>query len=128
MRNNQLLKEKILESIAAVVPITAIVLLLSISITPFGTGTFLLFLFGALMLILGMGLFTLGADMAMIPMGEGIGVSLSKSRKLIIPLGVCLVLGILITMAEPDLQVLAEQVPAIPNLTLILTVAAGSFW
>ncbi len=125
MRNNQLLKEKILESIAAVVPITAIVLLLSISITPFGTGTFLLFLFGALMLILGMGLFTLGADMAMIPMGEGIGVSLSKSRKLIIPLGVCLVLGILITMAEPDLQVLAEQVPAIPNLTLILTVAAG---
>ena len=125
MRNNQLLKEKILESIAAVVPITAIVLLLSISITPFGTGTFLLFLFGALMLLLGMGLFTLGADMAMIPMGEGIGVSLSKSRKLIIPLGVCLVLGILITMAEPDLQVLAEQVPAIPNLTLILTVAAG---
>lgn len=125
MRNNQLLKEKILESIAAVVPITAIVLLLSISITPLRTGTFLLFLFGALMLILGMGLFTLGADMAMIPMGEGIGVSLSKSRKLIIPLGVCLVLGILITMAEPDLQVLAEQVPAIPNLTLILTVAAG---
>ena len=125
MRNNQLLKEKILESIAAVVPITAIVLLLSISITPLRTGTFLLFLFGALMLILGMGLFTLGADMAMIPMGEGIGVSLSKSRKLIIPLVVCLVLGILITMAEPDLQVLAEQVPAIPNLTLILTVAAG---
>lgn len=125
MRNNQLLKEKILESVTAVVPITAIVLLLSISITPLRTGTFLLFLFGALMLILGMGLFTLGADMAMIPMGEGIGVSLSKSRKLIIPLGVCLVLGILITIAEPDLQVLAEQVPAIPNLTLILTVAAG---
>ncbi len=125
MRINEPLKEKILESIAAVVPITVIVFLLSISISPLNTGTFLLFLFGALMLILGMGLFTLGADMAMIPMGEGIGVSLSKARKRIVPLIVCLMLGILITIAEPDLQVLAEQVPAIPNMTLILTVAIG---
>lgn len=125
MRLNEPLKEKILESIAAVLPITAIVFGLSISIAPLHTGTFLLFLFGALMLILGMGLFTLGAEMAMIPMGEGIGVSLSKSRKIWIPLTVCLLLGILITLAEPDLQVLAQQVPAIPNLVLILTVAAG---
>ncbi len=125
MRINEPLKEKILESIAAVVPITVIVFLLSISWIPLHTGTFLLFLFGALMLILGMGLFTLGADMAMIPMGEGIGVSLSKSRTRMVPLLICLMLGILITIAEPDLQVLAEQVPAIPNMTLILTVALG---
>ena len=125
MRHNEPLKEKIYESITAVVPITVIVLVLSISITPLRVGTFLLFLFGALMLIFGMGLFTLGADMAMIPMGEGIGVSISKSRRMMIPLFVCLILGMLITIAEPDLQVLAQQVPAIPNLTLILTVAAG---
>ena len=125
LRISEPLKEKIFESIAAVVPITIIVFLLSISITPLRTGTFLLFLFGALMLILGMGLFTLGADMAMIPMGEGIGVSLSKARNRWLPLLVCLLLGVLITIAEPDLQVLAEQVPAIPNMTLILTVAAG---
>ena len=125
MRINEPLKEKIIESVTAVVPITIIVFLLSVSITPLSTGTFLLFLFGALMLIFGMGLFTLGADMAMIPMGEGIGVSLSKARSRFIPLFVCLLLGILITIAEPDLQVLAEQVPAIPNMTLILTVAAG---
>ena len=125
LRISEPLKEKIFESIAAVVPITIIVFLLSISITPLRTGTFLLFLFGALMLILGMGLFTLGADMAMIPMGEGIGVSLSKARNRWLPLLVCLLLGVLITIAEPDLQVLAEQVPAIPNMTLILTVATG---
>lgn len=119
------LKEKIIESISSVLPITAIVLLLSISLTPLKAGTFLLFLFGALMLIFGMGLFTLGADMAMIPMGEGIGASLNKSRRLGIPLLVCLTLGMLITLAEPDLQVLAGQVPAIPNFTLIITVAAG---
>lgn len=119
------LKEKIIESISSVLPITAIVLLLSISLTPLKAGTFLLFLFGALMLIFGMGLFTLGADMAMIPMGEGIGASLNKSRRMGIPLLVCLILGMLITLAEPDLQVLAEQVPAIPNFTLIITVAAG---
>ena len=125
MRISEPLKEKIIESIAAVVPITVIVFLLSISITPIKTGTFLLFLFGALMLILGMGLFTLGADLSMIPMGEGIGVSLSKARTRFVPLTVCLMLGVLITIAEPDLQVLAEQVPAIPNRILILTVALG---
>lgn len=125
MHFNDRLKEKVVESITAVVPITGIVFLLSISLTPLTPGTFLLFLFGAVLLILGMGLFTLGADMAMIPMGEGIGVSLSKSRKLVVSLAIFLMLGVLITIAEPDLQVLAGQVPAIPNLVLILTVALG---
>lgn len=125
MRHNGLLQEKVYESIASVLPITAIVLLLSISISPLTTGTLTLFLFGALLLVFGMGFFTLGVDMSMIPMGEGIGVQLSKAKKIIIPLLVCFVLGVIITIAEPDLQVLAEQVPAIPNMTLILTVAIG---
>lgn len=125
MKFSSRLKEKVYESISSVIPITVIVFLLSITATPMPSGTLVLFLFGALMLILGMGFFTLGVDMSMIPMGEGIGVVMSKTKKIIISLAVCFILGILITVAEPDLQVLANQVPAIPNLILILTVAIG---
>ena len=125
MHYRELLKEKVGESVVSVLPITAIVLLLSISIAPLSPAALVLFLFGALLLVLGMGLFTLGADMSMIPMGEGIGAQMSKAKRIIIPLLACFVLGFLVTMAEPDLQVLAEQVPAIPNLVLMLTVSAG---
>lgn len=121
----KLLKEKILESLASVLPITAIVLVLSITIAPVSAGTLVLFLFGALLLIFGMGIFTLGADLAMTPMGEGMGIEMSKAKKVIYPILLSLVFGIIITMAEPDLQVLAEQVPAIPNLVIILSVAGG---
>lgn len=125
MLHNQLLKEKVYESVASVLPITAIVLVLSITIAPLKTEALILFLFGALLLVVGMGLFTLGVDISMIPMGDGIGVVMSKSKKISLSLFLCLILGILITIAEPDLQVLAQQVPAIPNLVLILTVACG---
>ena len=125
MRHNELLREKVYESVTSVLPITIIVLFLSITVAPLSPGILTLFLFGAALLIIGMGFFTLGVDMSMIPMGEGVGVQLSKARKIGIPFAVCFVLGILITLAEPDLQVLAQQVPAIPNLTLILTVAVG---
>src|SRR5699024_9360427 len=67
----------------------------------------------------------LGVDMSMTPMGSGMGVHMSRSRNRLLTLGAAFVLGLLVTIAEPDLQVLANQVPAIPNLTLILTVAAG---
>ncbi len=125
MRQNELLMEKVYESVASVLPITVIVLVLSISIAPLTPGTWTLFFFGALMLIFGMGFFTLGVEMSMIPMGEGIGVMMSKAKHLPIPLAICFVLGMVITIAEPDLQVLAEQVPSIPNMVLILTVAVG---
>ncbi|MGN0506168.1 MAG: DUF1538 domain-containing protein [Lachnospiraceae bacterium] len=125
MRINSQLKEKVTESIASVLPITAIVLLLSITLAPLHPGLFLMFLFGAILLIIGMGFFTLGADMAMIPMGEGIGVVMSHSKKIVRLLVVFFVLGVLVTIAEPDLQVLAEQVPSIPNMVLVWTVAAG---
>ena len=125
MLHNKLLKEKVSESVSSVLPITLIVFLLSITLAPLSLSTFVMFLVGAVMLIMGMGLFTLGVDMSMIPMGEGIGVQMSKSKKILLSLTACLVLGVIITVAEPDLQVLAEQVPSIPNLVLILTVAAG---
>lgn len=125
MKYTKLLMEKIYECVASVLPVTAIVLLVSISIAPLTPGTLVLFLFGAILLILGMSLFTMGVDMSMIPMGEGIGVAVSKCRHILIGLLICFILGLLITMAEPDLQVLATQVPAIPDYVLIFTVAGG---
>lgn len=125
MRLNKQLMEKVQESMSSVLPITAIVFLLSITIAPLDPGTLVLFLFGAILLVGGMGLFTLGVDMSMIPMGDGVGATISKSRHWIIPLAVYFLLGVLTTMAEPDLTVLANQVPAIDSMVLILTVAVG---
>ena len=71
---NPKLKEKTLESLSAVLPITGIVLLISIFLLPMELGRFVMFLVGAVMLILGMGFFQLGAEIAMTPLGEGIGV------------------------------------------------------
>mgnify|MGYP004562810429 CR=1 FL=1 len=122
---NQKLKEKINESLSAVVPITAIVLILSVILVPMELGSVVMFLTGAAMLIVGMGFFQLGAEMAMTPIGEGIGVQLSKMKKLITVLLTGFIMGVIITVSEPDLQVLAGQVPSIPNTVLILTVAVG---
>ncbi len=122
---NQKLKEKIQESLSAVLPITGIVLLLSVFLIPMELGTVVMFFVGAAMLILGMGFFQLGAETAMTPLGEGIGVQLSKTRKIGLIAFIAFAVGLIITISEPDLQVLAEQVPSIPNLTLILTVAVG---
>ena len=125
MRINPQLMEKIKESLSSVLPITAIVLALSITIVPLTPGVLVLFLFGSFLLIVGVGMFTLVVDMSMTPMGSAIGVTMSRARRRILPLAAAFLLGMLITVAEPDLTVLAGQVPAIPNLVLILTVAAG---
>jgi hypothetical protein len=122
---NKILKEKIREAYTAVLPISVIVLVASVVLVPMPTGTILMFIVGAALLILGMGFFTLGADMSMMPMGEGIGVHLTKTTKLLLTLAICFLMGLIITIAEPDLQVLATQVPSVPTLELILTVAIG---
>jgi hypothetical protein len=119
------LLEKLLESLQAVLPIVAIVLVLCFSIAPVSPSILLCFLLGAAMIIVGIMFFTLGAEMSMSPMGERVGAVLTKSRSVPLIIGVGFVLGFLITISEPDLQVLANQVPSIPNMTLILSVAAG---
>ena len=119
------LKSKVLESLSSVIPIVVIVLILSFTIVPMPWYIILLFLIGAILLIFGMGLFTLGADIAMIPMGERVGAQLTKSRNLTLLVLISLLFGMMITIAEPDLQVLATQVPSIPNMTLILCVSLG---
>ena len=119
------LREKLLEALQAVLPITAIVLVLCFTIAPISPSILLCFLLGAAMIIVGIMFFTLGAEMSMSPMGERVGAVLTKSRSVPLIIGVGFVLGFLITISEPDLQVLANQVPSIPNMTLILSVAAG---
>ncbi len=122
---NVKLKEKIRESLSAVLPITGIVLILSIFLIPMELGSVVMFLTGALMLIVGMGFFQLGAEMAMTPLGEGVGVQISKMKKLLTVLLTGFLMGVIITVSEPDLQVLAGQVPSVPNMVLIMTVAVG---
>lgn len=122
---NKNLSAKFKEALISVLPITAIVLLLNFTVAPMTGGTVALFLMGAVLLIVGMALFSLGADIAMMPMGERIGSQLTKTRKLGLLIVVALIMGIAITIAEPDLQVLADQVPSVPNMTLIITVALG---
>ena len=119
------LREKLLEALQAVLPIVAIVLVLCFSIAPVSPSILLCFLLGAAMIIVGIMFFTLGAEMSMSPMGERVGAMLTKSRSVLLIIGVGFLLGFLITISEPDLQVLANQVPSIPNMTLILSVAAG---
>ena len=114
-----------MESLSAVLPITAIVMLITIFFVPMELGSIVMFLVGAVMLIVGMGFFQLGAEMAMTPIGEGIGAGMSKTKRLWILLAIGFMMGVIITISEPDLQVLAEQVPSVPNYTLIFTVAIG---
>ena len=72
------LKEKIRESLSSVLPISLLVLALSLLFVPVELSTMSLFLFGAVLLIFGMGLFTLGAEMAMLPMGAHMGAMLTR--------------------------------------------------
>ena len=127
MRNkrNEKLREKRNEALKAVLPIVALVLLLSFTIAPISSSILLCFLMGALLVIAGMMFFTLGAELAMTPMGERVGSSLTKCRKLPILAALTFILGFIITISEPDLQVLAQQVPSVPNMTLIVFVACG---
>ena len=119
------LQEKLNESLKAVLPIIGIVLLLCFTVAPMPTSILMAFLIGAVLLIVGMMLFNLGAELAMSPMGERVGASITQTKRvwLMLPLG--FVLGFLITISEPDLQVLANQVASIPNSVLIWTVAVG---
>jgi hypothetical protein len=113
------------DALSSVMPITIIVLALNFTFTPMPFAVRGLFIIGAIFLILGMGLFTLGADIAMLPMGEHIGSFLTKSKKIWLMVVVALIMGTMVTMAEPDLQVLARLAPGIPGMTLIVTVAVG---
>ncbi len=118
---------KLKESLVSVLPVTLIVLLLNLTpLVSFDATETVVFLGSAVVLIIGMGLFNLGADIAMTPMGEQVGAGLSRSKNIGILLLVCFAMGVFITVAEPDLTVLATQTAGLINGTLlIVTVGVG---
>ena len=121
------LLDKTKEAMISVLPVVFLVLIIYFTpLVSFTATELLVFLICALLLILGIGLFNLGADLAMTPMGEHVGSGLTKTGKLQILLSVCFIMGLLITIAEPDLSVLAGQVSAVMNSTLLIfTVGMG---
>lgn len=118
-------KEKLIETLKAVLPILVIVLLLCFSIAPIPPSILVTFLIGAFLLIIGMLFFNVGVELSMTPIGERVGTIITKSRNIFVMVLISFIMGFVITISEPDLQVLAQQVPSIPNLTLILAVAVG---
>ena len=125
MRLQKNLSEKWMEAVRAVMPIVGIVMVLCFTIAPISPSILLCFLMGTLLLLVGMMFFTAGAEIAMTPMGERVGTAMTKTKKLGVVVFLSFLLGFIITISEPDLQVLAEQVPSVPNLILILSVAFG---
>ena len=123
----RVLTAKIREALVSALPITLIVYL--VALLPgfsFTRVELITFTVGAILLVLGIGLFNLGADIAMTPMGVHVGSGLSKQKSIGLLLTVCFVLGMLITVAEPDLQVLANQVSSVMNgKVLVYTVGFG---
>ena len=126
LKNSQLkLKEKLTEALKAVLPVIGIVLLLCFTAVPLSSSILLCFLLGAGMIMIGIMFFTLGAEMSMIPMGERVGTALTKRKKLPLIILLGFLLGFIITVSEPDLQVLAHQVPSIPDRIIVISVAVG---
>ena len=123
MQNELWLKTK--EALSALLPITIVVLVLNFTITPMPFAARGLFIIGAVLLVVGMSLFMMGAELALMPVGEHIGQFMSRSGKIPLIVILCLVMGTLVTITEPDLQVLAKQIPGVPNTILVLTVAVG---
>ena len=119
------LMEKIRESLGSVLPVAAIVFLLMLSIVPVSGEMFFMFFIGTIMLVVGIGLFTLGADTSMIIIGEEIGAKLVRLKKIWLILPVCFIIGVLVTVAEPDLKVLADQTPIVESQVMIWAVGIG---
>jgi len=122
---NRKLQEKFHEALTAILPVVGIVLILSFTVAPITPSILLSFLLGALMVMVGMMFFTLGAEVSMTPMGEKIGARMTQTKNIWAIILLSFLLGVIITISEPDLQVLASQVPSIPNMALILAVAVG---
>ncbi len=119
------LNKKLKESFFSVFPVVLIVLAIALFLVDIPGTLIVKFCISSILLFLGIGLFSLGADTSMMPIGQNIASSLTKSKKLWILFVACLVMGLLITIAEPDLSVLANQVPAINKWLFVATVGIG---
>ena len=125
MRHPGVISAKMKESLISVLPIVLIVALLCLFFVPVNSGLMLSFLLGAAMIIVGMGLFTIGSESSMTQIGTHMGSKMTKSRKLGLIVLLSFILGVAITVAEPDLQVLAANAPNIDTSVLIVAVSVG---
>src|SRR5699024_10956589 len=122
--------EELKEVIFAVLPITIIVLILNFTVAPIGANLVWRFIIGAIFIIFGLAIFLFGADIGIQPIGSLMGSSITKRKKLWIMIFFGFILGFLISIAEPDLQVLARQVNevtsgAITQARLVIVVSIG---
>ena len=120
---------KLKESLISVLPVMAIVILLHLTIAPLPAGQIPQFLVGGALLIVGLSVFLLGADLGMVPFGQRVGSSLTHQRSLPLILAATFAIGFAITIAEPDVQVLANQVnnvnKSIDKTQLLIMIATG---
>lgn len=120
------IKNNLKDALLAILPVSAIVAFLCFSIAPVTIDVLIMFVVGAVMLVLGMAFFTLGAETSMTVMGERVGAYVSSKKRWIISLIIIMLIGTIIVAAEPDLTVFAEQIHGIPTEYIIGTVAVGS--
>ena len=118
-------KHKFRESLSSVLPIAIVVLLLSLTVTPMSADNLLLFIVGVVFLVVGMAVFTLGAEMSMQQLGNKVGSKIASSGKIWLIALISFIIGIIVTVSEPDLVILAKQVSDVPSLVLIMTVSIG---
>ncbi len=125
-QSSTIILQRIRESVASVLPVTIIVTVIALFFADIASGTFLSFLLGALLLVIGMGFFSLGADISMARVGEYVGAKMTRSRRISLIILLSFLVGVMITVSEPDLSVLAEQVSdSIEPYILILAVGVG---
>ncbi|HKM08064.1 MAG TPA: DUF1538 domain-containing protein [Sphaerochaeta sp.] len=104
---------KLKEVGTSVVPITVIVTILHFFVSPLDSGQLGSFYIGAALVIVGLALFLLGTDIGLLPIGEKIGSTVTAKKNLPLLLGTGLVVGFVITFAEPDISVLASQIASV---------------
>ena len=119
-----MLFSKIKESLLSVLPIAAIVVILSLTVAPMKWQEILVFLIGCVFVIGGLGIFSIGADVAMIPIGELVGSATTKTRNLLVIITVSFLIGVVITVAEPDLSVLASGLASSINKWVLISLVA----
>lgn len=125
-----ILFEKFKEVLISVLPITLLVVILSLTLVPIETHLMLRFLLGALLIVVGLTIFLFGVDLGITPIGNLLGNHITKSNKVWIVIISGLILGFFISVAEPDLHILANQVAlvsanVITKLEIIIFVSVG---
>lgn len=121
--------QKLKETVFSVLPIMAIVLILGLTAAPLGSVTIVRFVIGGILLILGLTVFTWGVDIGILPLGEKCGAALTSRKNLPLLLVAAFIIGFMVTVAEPDVQVLADQIrnvsQSINKWLLVIMIAIG---